>query len=62
MAIEGEESLILSLSLFRLPCTDILRVCLTEEFAIEIPDEDADRITTVGEGSLLTFSTFSIPR
>jgi hypothetical protein len=22
----------------------------TEEFAIEIPDEDADRITTVGEG------------
>jgi len=27
---------------------------LLEEFAIEIPDEEADRITTVGEGKLDT--------
>lgn len=31
-----------------LPCN--LATNQTEEFAIEIPDEDADRITTVGEG------------
>ena len=32
----------------------------TEEFAIEIPDEDADRITTVGEGAL-PHPTSSLP-
>lgn len=47
MAIEGPS---------RFPCvshSDPWLTCrdhTTEEFAIEIPDEDADRITTVGEG------------
>ncbi|SCV70827.1 BQ2448_3589 [Microbotryum intermedium] len=31
-----------------MPPTPLLS-SLTEEFSIEIPDEDADRITTVGE-------------
>lgn len=47
MAIEGPS---------RFPCVSHFGTWLTnrdnlkEEFAIEIPDEDADRITTVGEG------------
>lgn len=32
----------------------------TEEFAIEIPDEDADKITTVGEGSFPFLTIFWI--
>lgn len=42
------------LTLPSLPFVTLLRK-LSEEFSIEIPDEEADRITTVGEG------TFFVP-
>ena len=34
------------------PPTDALPLSSAEEFSIEIPDEEADRITTVAEGEL----------